>query len=80
MDPANSNEALRETALDVAEGADMIMVKPAGFYLDIITKIKQNFPEDIFQVRVKTNLEDNFLRLPDDLIVHSELFDLFYKK
>lgn len=45
MDPANSSEALRETALDVDEGADMIMVKPAGFYLDIIYKLKQNFPE-----------------------------------
>jgi porphobilinogen synthase len=45
MDPANSNEALRETAIDLDEGADMIMVKPAGYYLDIIAKIKQNFPE-----------------------------------
>ena len=45
MDPANSNEALREAALDVEEGADMIMVKPAGFYLDIIYKLKQHFPE-----------------------------------
>lgn len=45
MDPANGNEALRETALDLDEGADMIMVKPAGYYLDIIAKMKQNFPE-----------------------------------
>jgi len=45
MDPANSNEALREAALDVEEGADMLMVKPAGFYLDIIYKLKQHFPE-----------------------------------
>jgi porphobilinogen synthase len=45
MDPANSNEALRETALDLDEGADMIMVKPAGFYLDIIYKLKQHFSE-----------------------------------
>lgn len=45
MDPANSTEAIRETALDLDEGADMIMVKPAGFYLDIIAKMKQNFPE-----------------------------------
>ncbi len=45
MDPANSHEALRETGVDIAEGADMIMVKPAGFYLDIIYKLKQNFPE-----------------------------------
>lgn len=45
MDPANSEEALRETKLDLEEGADMIMVKPAGFYLDIIYKLKQHFSE-----------------------------------
>lgn len=45
MDPANSEEAIRETALDLEEGADMIMVKPAGFYLDVIAKLKQHFPE-----------------------------------
>ncbi len=45
MDPANSAEAIRETALDIAEGADMIMVKPAGFYLDIIYKLKQRYTE-----------------------------------
>lgn len=45
MDPANGAEALRETALDLEEGADMIMVKPAGFYLDVIAKLKQHFPE-----------------------------------
>lgn len=45
MDPANAKEALRETALDIKEGADMIMVKPAGFYLDIIYQLKQQFPE-----------------------------------
>ncbi|ASQ45347.1 porphobilinogen synthase [Legionella clemsonensis] len=45
MNPANSNEAIREATLDVAEGADMLMVKPAMNYLDIIFKIKQQFPE-----------------------------------
>lgn len=45
MDPANANEALREAAQDIAEGADMIMVKPAHTYLDIIYRIKQKFPE-----------------------------------
>ncbi len=39
MDPANSREAVRETRLDEAEGADMLMVKPAGLYLDIIAKV-----------------------------------------
>lgn len=45
MNPANGLEALREVALDLAEGADMIMVKPASFYLDIIYRIKQHHPE-----------------------------------
>lgn len=45
MDYANSNEALRECALDIAEGADMLMVKPAHTYLDVISRIKQRYPE-----------------------------------
>jgi porphobilinogen synthase len=44
MDPANGNEALRETALDVAEGADMLMIKPAHTYLDVIYRVKQAHP------------------------------------
>ena len=43
MDPANTNEALREVALDIEEGADMVMVKPALPYLDIIWRVKQTF-------------------------------------
>jgi porphobilinogen synthase len=43
MDPANSREALREADLDVAEGADMLMVKPAGPYLDIVRLIRDTF-------------------------------------
>lgn len=45
MDPANVREALRETALDVAEGADMLIVKPALAYLDVIRAVHENFPE-----------------------------------
>ncbi len=45
MDPANVREGLRETALDIAEGADMLMVKPALAYLDVIHTIHQHFPE-----------------------------------
>jgi porphobilinogen synthase len=45
MDPANGNEALREVALDVAEGADLLMVKPALSYLDVITRVKDQYPE-----------------------------------
>ncbi len=44
MDIANAQEALREAQLDITEGADLIMVKPAGHYLDIIHRIKQHFP------------------------------------
>jgi porphobilinogen synthase len=43
MDPANADEALREVALDIQEGADIIMVKPALAYLDIIYRVKQKF-------------------------------------
>ena len=45
MDPANAREALREAALDVAEGADFLMVKPALAYLDIIRRVRDRFPE-----------------------------------
>lgn len=43
MDPANSDEALREVALDLEEGADMVMVKPGMPYLDIVRRVKQEF-------------------------------------
>ncbi|HEX4746065.1 MAG TPA: porphobilinogen synthase [Gaiellaceae bacterium] len=45
MDPANAREALREAALDVAEGADALMVKPALGYLDIVRSVRERFPE-----------------------------------
>ena len=45
MDPANALEAIREAALDLEEGADLLMVKPAMNYLDVICNIKQHFPE-----------------------------------
>jgi porphobilinogen synthase len=45
MDPANGNEALREVELDLAEGADMLLVKPALSYLDIIRRVKRAHPE-----------------------------------
>ena len=52
MDPANSNEALREVAMDIAEGADMIMVKPGMPYLDIIGRIKNTFAMPTFAYQV----------------------------
>ena len=45
MDPANAREALHEAALDVAEGADMLMVKPALPYLDVIRRVREAFPQ-----------------------------------
>jgi porphobilinogen synthase len=45
MDPANRREALREAAIDIAEGADMLMVKPALPYLDVICRVRQAYPE-----------------------------------
>ena len=52
MDPANSDEALREVALDLEEGADMVMVKPGLPYLDIVQRIKSEFktPTFVYQV------------------------------
>ncbi len=44
MDPANAREALREVLVDVAEGADIIMVKPASFYLDILARLREEVP------------------------------------
>ena len=52
MDPANSDEAIREVSLDLAEGADMVMVKPAGVSLDIIHRIKQSFGVPTFAYQV----------------------------
>ena len=52
MDPANSDEALREVALDIQEGADMVMVKPGMPYLDVVRRVKDNFgvPTYVYQV------------------------------
>ena len=52
MDPANTDEALREVALDIAEGADMVMVKPGMPYLDIVRRVKDEFrvPTYAYQV------------------------------
>ena len=52
MDPANSDEALREVALDLAEGADMVMVKPGMPYLDIVRRVKDEFKVPTFAYQV----------------------------
>ena len=52
MDPANAEEALREVGLDLAEGADSVMVKPGLPYLDIVAKVKQAFAVPVFAYQV----------------------------
>ena len=52
MDPGNSDEALREVALDIAEGADMVMVKPGLPYLDIVRRVKDEFKVPTFAYQV----------------------------
>ncbi|HUH85992.1 MAG TPA: porphobilinogen synthase [Stellaceae bacterium] len=52
MDPANGDEALREVALDLAEGADMVMVKPGLPYLDVIRRVKERFGAPTFAYQV----------------------------
>ena len=52
MDPANTDEALREVDLDIAEGADMVMVKPGLPYLDILQRVKETFGMPTFAYQV----------------------------
>lgn len=52
MDPRNTDEALREVALDIEEGADMVIVKPGMLYMDIIRRISKNFPIHVFAYQV----------------------------
>ena len=64
MDFANSNESLREVALDIKEGADMVMVKPGLPYLDVIQKVKENFkiPVLAYQVSGEYSLIKNGIK------------------
>ena len=52
MDPANTDEALREVALDIDEGADMVMVKPGLVYLDVVRRVKDAFAMPTFAYNV----------------------------
>lgn len=52
MDPANTDEALREVALDIAEGADMVMVKPGMPYLDVVRRVKERFAVPTYAYQV----------------------------
>jgi porphobilinogen synthase len=52
MDPANSNEAVHEVAMDIAEGADMVMVKPGMPYLDVVSRVKRELQVPTFAYQV----------------------------
>jgi porphobilinogen synthase len=52
MDPGNTDEALREVAMDIAEGADMVMVKPGMPYLDVVRRVKDEFRVPTFAYQV----------------------------
>ncbi len=77
MDPANSDEALREVALDLQEGADMVMVKPGMPYLDIIQRVKTAFAVPTFAYQVSGEYSmikgaiDNGWLDPDKVILES---------
>ena len=76
MSYANSNESLREVALDIKEGADMIMVKPGLPYLDIIQRVKENFkiPVLAYQVSGEYSLIINGIKnglINEDAIIES---------
>ena len=76
MDYRNSDEALREVALDIKEGADMIMVKPGLPYLDIIKLVKENFkiPVMAYQVSGEYSLFSNGIKrklINNDVILES---------
>ena len=78
MDPANSDEALREIALDISEGADMIIIKPGMPYLDIILKVKQEFkmPTYAYQVSGEYSMIKNAIEkgwFDEDRIIFESL-------
>ncbi len=78
MDPANSDEALQEIALDLQEGADMVMVKPGMPYLDIVHRVKQTFgvPTFVYQVSGEYSMHKLAIEkgyLSEDVVVESLL-------
>lgn len=78
MDPANTNEALHEVALDLAEGADMVMVKPGMPYLDIVRRVKDEFqvPTFVYQVSGEYAMHKAAVQngwLDDNAVMHESL-------
>lgn len=81
MDPANSNEALHEVALDLAEGADMVMIKPGMPYLDIVRRIKDEFqaPTFVYQVSGEYAMHKAAAErgwLDDQAVMHESLLSI----
>lgn len=76
MDPANGEEAIREASLDIQEGADLLMVKPGMWYLDVIYRVKQKFPEvplAAYQVSgefamIKAAAQQGLIKEPDAIL------------
>ena len=75
MDPANSDEALQEVALDINEGADMVMVKPAMPYLDIIQRVKATFKVPTFAYQVSGEYSMHRLALNQNILSESVIME-----
>lgn len=75
MDPANANEALREGQLDCQEGADIIMVKPALSYLDIIYRFKENFNKPIAAYNVSGEYSMLKLAIKNGLLSEDAIYE-----
>lgn len=75
MDPANSNEALIEAELDVLEGADMLMVKPALSYLDVIRRVKDNFDLPLVAYNVSGEYSMLKLAVKEGLLSESAIYE-----
>lgn len=75
MDPGNSDEAIQEVALDLNEGADMVMVKPAMPYLDIVYRVKQQFGVPTFAYQVSGEYSMQMLAIKNNLLSESVIME-----
>ncbi len=75
MDPANSDEALHEVELDLNEGADMVMVKPAMPYLDIVRRVKQTFAVPVFAYQVSGEYSMHKLAVQNKVLADSIILE-----
>ncbi len=75
MDPANSDEALHEVAMDISEGADMVMVKPAMPYLDIVRRVKEEFKMPTFAYQVSGEYSMHQLAIQQGVLSESVILE-----